>query len=112
MPTWPQYYGSKLVEFSNITAQTGTAYTALNGDIVVQSGTNALTVTLPAIAGGGPVCIKHLGTSGAAITVITTEGSASNIDGIAGTTGTTISVQYAQAVFVSDGGTNWYRVSA
>lgn len=111
---YPAYYGSKLVTSGNITVQTGTTYAANPGDVVIHgtAATTALVVTLPPIATGGPVGVKQLGTSGVALTIITTEGTGSNIDGIVGTTGTTASTQYASATFVSDGVSNWYRVSA
>jgi hypothetical protein len=111
MPVYPQYSGAKLVEFANIVAVTATTYSANPGDLVVHSGTTSLTITLPAIAVGGPVGVKQLGTAGAAVTIITTEGTNSNIDGIVGTTGTTCSVQYSSATFSSDGVSNWYRVA-
>lgn len=117
MPAFPQYYGSEYVGFANYTAQTA-AYTANAGDFVEMTGTTTVIVTLPQATTGGPVAIKQMvvGTTTGAITVVTntldgTGTHAPKIDGIAGTTGVTITTQYTAVTFASDG-TNWWRVGS
>lgn len=111
MPYFPQYSGAKLVEFANFTPQVA-AYTASPGDFVTMTGTAAVIVTLPPAATGGPVAVKQMvvGTTIGSITVIasTSDGTATKIDNIAGTTGVTITTQYTTQLFQSDG-VSWWR---
>lgn len=113
MPSFPQYQNAALVGFANFTAQTK-AYTAAPGDFVIMTGTAGVIVTLPPAAQGGPVAVKQMvvGTTTGSITVIaaTTDGTATHIDNIAGTTGVTITTQYTTQTYSSDG-VNWWRVS-
>lgn len=114
MPYFPQYMNAELVGFANYVAKTA-AYTAAAGDFVEMTGTAAVTVTLPPANTGGPVAVKQMvvGTTTGAVTVIasTSDGTATKIDGIAGTTGVTITTQYTTVTFASDG-TSWWRVGS
>lgn len=109
-----QYSGARLVEFSNF-VKTNTGYTANAGDIVLcNAGTTGqaatFTVTLPAVALGGPVTVINADatTVGGTITVKTAD--LSLIDNVVGTTGVTIAIAYNRNTFASDG-TNWWRVA-
>ena len=112
-----QYPNAVLVESSNFVYK-NTGYTASSGDVVVcNNGTAGVaatfSVTLPAVALGGPVTVLNQAatTVGGTVTVITSDGS--QIDGTSGTSGTspaTIQIGRNRNTFVSDG-TNWVRLA-
>ena len=108
MPNFPQYQNAGLVQNANFVAKTA-AYTANNGDFVlVTNSTNAITITLPPVAQGGPVTVKKVDSGTGATTVKTSDSS--TLDGIAGATGIVLAKQYDTVTLVSDG-SNWWTAS-
>lgn len=108
MPYYPQYMNAQLVEYANFTVQTS-AYTAKSGDFVLANATSAaFTVTLPAVALGGPVTVKKTDSASHTVTIVTADGS--TIDGLTGATGIGLAAQYDTVELASDG-TNWWVVS-
>lgn len=87
------------------------AYTAKPGDVVlVTTGTNALTVTLPGVGTKGPVIVRKVDAAGTGtVKVVTADGSA--INGASGATGVTAGAASSSsgAAFASDG-SNWFTV--
>lgn len=79
-------------------------YTATSADAVVlaDSTSATFTVTLPAVASGRQLIVKHIG----AVNNVTVAPASGLIDGAATDT---LTVQYQARTYISDG-TNWWRV--
>jgi hypothetical protein len=102
MPIFPQQIRS--------VSQVSAAHTAATGDVViVTTGAVAVAVTLPPVAEGGPVTVRKIDAGTGALSVVSADGS--TINGIAGATGVSTTVQYAGWTFVSDGAHWWQTAS-
>lgn len=108
-----QVSSAVLVEASNFVSK-ATGYTASPGDVVLCNGGTTgqaatFNVTLPAVALGGPVTVVNLNatTTGATVTVVTSDGA--KIDGLTGSTGTGVNIGFNRSTFSSDG-SNWWRI--
>jgi len=93
---------------------TGTAnsasYTALPGDVVlVTTGSAGFTVNLPVLPQNS-VRVRKIDSGAGAVTVKTTDSS--TIDGVAGSSGVSISSQHSGYLFASVNGstTAWYTI--
>lgn len=76
-------------------------YAAVNGDLVLMTGTHA--VTLPVPAANGAISVKNIDTG----TVTVNPNGAENIDGA--NTADSIATQWQSVDYVSDG-TDWFKV--
>jgi hypothetical protein len=100
--------------------QVSANYTANPGDLVVANATGgAVVITLPSGMVYGyttskpsptwSVTVSKLDNSANTVTVKTLDGS--TIDGVAGTTGRSLSTQFSHVAVVSDGN-NWFSIAA
>ena len=88
---------------------TTTAITAVPGTFIVDTPVSAHTITLPPVGAGGPVTVKNMTTVPHTVTVKTADSS--TIDGVAGSTGYALLVEYDTATFISDG-VAWHVASS
>jgi hypothetical protein len=79
------------------TLQTGTSYTAADGDFVVASNTGTVTITLPAASVNASIIVKKTGSGG----TVTVDGNASET--IDGALTYVMSTQYQSVTLISDG---------
>jgi len=127
MPDFPQYQNAELVEYASykttvLTGSSGASITANPGDVIVvevnvQNVSGTATVTLPAVALGGPVLVKFSSTAAGTVhgtaAVVSVVPAAADVTAGAKIDGSYGSVQLNniadQVLFASDG-TNWWII--